>query len=59
MSTCECGHHRHHHVGGGVCCTLTVSGPATPKAYWGSAAELHIGRTLTYCQCSRHTTPGS
>lgn len=55
--TCVCGHSRHHHIGGGVCTTITVTGPPTPQAYWGAAAQLHIGRTLTHCDCSSYTPP--
>lgn len=55
--TCGCGHPRHHHAAGGVCTTITVAGPPVPKQYWGAAAELHIGRTLAYCDCSSYTPP--
>lgn len=53
-SCTRCRHPRHHHAAGGVCCTVTVGGPAVPQQYWGSAAELHMGRTLTYCKCSKY-----
>lgn len=54
MGCADCGHDRHKHAGGGVCCTITVDGPATPKAYLGADPLLHMGRTLHYCKCSKH-----
>lgn len=55
---CACGHRRHHHAAGRICHTLTIGGPATPPAYLGAAAELHMGRSLNYCGCSQYQ-PGT
>lgn len=55
MHCTDCGHPAHHHVGGGVCCTVTVTGPPTAPAHAAEDAALHIGRTLHYCPCSAFT----
>lgn len=61
--TCgRCGHNWRHHTGkGGVgdCRTVAIGGPATPADYLGAAAELHMGRTITRCDCTRWRPGGA
>lgn len=56
---CACGHARHCHIQGhGVCIVVTISGgPANPAIAAIGPADLHIGRTIRYCQCSAYTEP--
>lgn len=52
----RCRHHWRHHAGKGgtgACHTINITGPATPAAHLGAAAELHMGRTITRCDCAR------
>lgn len=56
---CDCRHPAHHHTGGGICHTITITGPATAPAFADQAPELHIGRTLHHCPCSRYTPPAT